>query len=163
MPLSNRAHSSHHSSASSPRPWRARRRFRRRQREGDGGGEEGDGGGGCVELTSNHRVRARMTVAAPSPFTGAPTLRRPTSTRPPPCLRVVSTLEPRLDTLTPVSIDTWTQSTRPTLVSIDTTPTPLQHCLDTLRHTCLCRYDNPRHSEQRTVSHYKTKKDDAFL
>ena len=90
MPLSNRAHSSHHSSASSPRPWRARRRFRRRQREGDGGGEEGDGGGGCVELTSNHRVRARMTVAAPSPFTGAPTLRRPTSTRPPPCLRLVN-------------------------------------------------------------------------
>jgi len=46
-------------------------------------------------------------------------------------------LEPRLDTLTLVSIDTWTL-----LDTIDTSdtsvnrhsPTPLRHCLDTLRH-----------------------------
>ena len=65
-------------------------------------------------------------------------------------------LESRLDTLTPVSIDTWTLSTRPTLVSIgslrhysdtasdteSTRPTRLdtidtsvnQHRLDTFRH-----------------------------
>ena len=36
-------------------------------------------------------------------------------------------VEPRLDTLTPVSTATWTQSTRPTLVSIDT----LRHHSDT--------------------------------
>ena len=51
--------------------------------------------------------------------------------------RLYFILEPRLDTLTLVSIDTWTLLD--TIDMSDTsvnrhTPTPLRHCLDTLRH-----------------------------